>query len=250
MRRALVVAAICALTLAGCAGAGAKDGNQTLTVLAASSLSGTFTDLATQFERSHPGVRVRLVLDSSATLAQMAREHAPGDVLATADRRTIDQAAAGGGLGGTPTQFASNVVVLAVPRDNPAKITSVSDLDKGGVDYLTCVASAPCGAAAHALLQAEGITRTPVSEEVDVKAVLTKVEADEADAGLVYRTDVTATKGKVTALEVPGANAQPNTYWVAPTAASTQSRLARAWIELLTGPDGRAVLSTAGFGTP
>jgi molybdate transport system substrate-binding protein len=249
---ALALAGALALVASSCSNGGSDSAvprKRTLTVLAASSLTGTFTDLAAQFEAEHPGVKVKLVFDSSATLAQMAVEQAPGDVLATADQRTMDQAKSDSGVEGTPAEFATNVVVLGVPKDNPAKIDSLDDLNHKGVDYLTCVTTAPCGAAADALLKTDGVTRKPVSQEVDVKSVLSKVEAGEADGGLVYRTDVTASKGKVTAVDVPGADASPNTYWVAVTANSSDDDLSQQWIDLLTGDEGKAVLTTAGFGT-
>jgi molybdate transport system substrate-binding protein len=252
MKRLLVggLSGLLALALTGCGGGYTPTSrDRTLTVLAASSLTGTFTDLADQFEGEHPGVDVKLVFDSSATLAQQAIEQAPGDVLATADQKTMDGAKSGGGLGGEPTQFATNVIVLAVPEDNPAHIKDLADLDKDGVDYLTCVPTAPCGSAARSLLKADRVTRRPASEEVDVKSVLSKVEAGEADAGLVYQTDVTASDGKVTGIAVPGAAETPNTYWVATTEGATQRSLAREWIALLTDTEGRAVLTAAGFGT-
>jgi molybdate transport system substrate-binding protein len=174
-RLALLLVAALGLALSGCAsGARAPSSEQTLTVLAASSLTGAFTDLAAEFEGEHPGVDVQLVLDSSATLARMAAEHAPGDVLATADRRTMDQASAAGGLraGEDPVRFATNVLELAVPAGT-TRVRSFADLDDPGVDYLTCVATAPCGAAARAVLGHDVIQRRPVSEEVDVKAVVT-----------------------------------------------------------------------------
>jgi molybdate transport system substrate-binding protein len=134
----VLLALVLAATVSACdpARKGAQD--PTITVLAASSLSGAFTDLATEFEGEHPGVDVQLVLDSSATLARMAAEHAPGDVLATADRRTMDQALADGGLrkGQVPVQLATNVLELAVPAGTTA-VRSFSDLDDPGVDYLT-----------------------------------------------------------------------------------------------------------------
>jgi molybdate transport system substrate-binding protein len=246
---ALVAALVLSLSTTACDD-GRAQRSGTLTVLAASSLTGTFTDLATQFEGEHPGVDVRLVFDSSATLARMASEHAPGDVLATADRRTMDQARAGGGLsaGLAPVEFATNVLVLAVPVTGQARVRSLADLDDPGVDYLTCVVTAPCGAAARTLLAAAGVRRQPASEEVDVKAVVTKVAAGEADAGLVYRTDVSAAHGKVVGLPIPGADASPNTYWAAVTADARDDRLATSWVHFLTGPEGRAVLRSAGFG--
>jgi molybdate transport system substrate-binding protein len=253
-RLAVVVAAVALVAAAsGCSTRDDSDAGRTLTVLAASSLSGPFTDLAAQFEAEHPGTHLKLVFDSSATLAQQAVDHAPGDVLATADERTMDDASAGDGVEGVPSEFATNVMVLAVPKDNPAHISALADLDKDDVDYLTCVPSAPCGAAADALLAADGIEHEPVSQEVDVKSVLAKVEAGEADAGLVYRTDVTASAGKVTGIEIPGADTRPNTYWVAPTTRAVEGGdagdLARQWIEFLTNPEAQAVLKAAGFGT-
>ena len=237
------------LTATGCGGdEPAQLYKRTLTVLAASSLTGTFTDLAAQFEADYPGVRVKLVFDSSATLAQMASQQAPGDVLATADQRTMDEAKSQGGIRDDATEFATNVLVLAVPKDNPAKIRTFADLNSPHIDYLTCVPTAPCGATAEGLLSKDHISRKPASEEVDVKSVLSKVESGEADAGLVYRTDVIASKGAVTAIGIPGATAALNTYWVASTAHARETGLARAWIDLLTGKDGRAVLTTAGFG--
>lgn len=246
----ILLGLVLAAALAGCGGDDTPVGNdKTLTVLAASSLTGTFTQLAHTFEQRNAGVKVKLVFDSSATLAQQTIEHAPGDVLATADQKTMNDAKAGKGVDGDPKEFATNVVTLAVPRANPAHISTVADLDKGGVDYLTCVTTAPCGAAAQALLAGNHVSRKPVSEEVDVKAVLAKVETGEADAGLVYATDVTASAGKVTGIEVPGAAASPNTYWIAITASARNGALAAQWIDFLTGGEGRAVLEAAGFGT-
>ena len=250
---AIVLTGVLALAATGCGSGDDTTKSRTLTVLAASSLTGTFTDLASQFEAAHHGVRVRLVFGSSATLAQQTTEHAPGDVLATADQKTMDDAVSGGGIKGKPTQFATNVVVVAVPADNPAHVSTFADLDRAGVDYLTCVPTAPCGAAAEALLAKAGISRKPASQEVDVKSVLAKVVAGEADAGLVYRTDVTASGGKVTGIDIPDAASSPNTYWLGVTAkgheASDGGALATQWIEFLTSSEGQAVLKAAGFGT-
>lgn len=246
-RYAAALAVGLALAATGCGGTGGS--GTTLTVLAASSLTGTFTDLAAEFEGEHPGVHVKLVFDSSATLAQRAIDGAPGDVLATADERTMAAARDADGVRGDPQVFASNVLALAVPRDNPARITAVDDLDQPGVDYLTCVRTAPCGAAAADLLRRVHVSREPASEEVDVKSVLAKVAAGEADAGLVYRTDVTASGGEVRAIAVPGAEEDPNTYWIAPTA-DADDDLADEWVRFVLGSAGRAVLRAAGFGTP
>jgi molybdate transport system substrate-binding protein len=253
----LFTVAALAVTLAGC-GSSSPSGSstpkatvqRTLTVLAASSLTETFTELAKTFESQHKGVTVKLVFDSSATLAGMAEQGAPGDVLATADQKTMEEANSKNGIGSTPQQFATNVVMLAVPSANPAGISSFGDLQKSSVKYVVCVPTAPCGAAAAALLKSNKITHKPVSEEVDVKSVLAKVVASDADAGMVYRTDVTAAGGKVKGIAVPGAAESPNTYWVATTSNAQQKQLAKDWITLMGSTSGMKVLMDAGFGMP
>ncbi|MDQ6933695.1 MAG: molybdate ABC transporter substrate-binding protein [Actinomycetota bacterium] len=239
------------LVSTGCGKAKAPGGSsqdQTLTILAASSLAKPFTAMAQTFEKQHPGTTVKLVLGSSATLAQMTVQHAPGDLLVTADRHTMDTAIHGSGVTGTATVFASNTMELVLPANNPAHLHRFADLNRNGVVFLTCVPSAPCGAVAQKLLAKDSITRQPASQEIDVKAVLHKVEAGGADAGLVYRTDVTAAGSKVTSLPIPGAKADPNTYLAAVTAASNSNVLARDWIRMLTSASGQDALHRAGFG--
>ncbi len=173
----------------------ASGGETELTVLAAASLTETFTALADEFESTHPGVTVALAFDSSATLAGQAVAGAPADVLATADAATMQDAVDGGAVEAdpdSPARFATNVMTLVVPADNPAGITSFADLDEPGVDYVVCVDTAPCGKVGAALLTANEVTADPASLETDVKSVLAKVASDEADAGLVYVTDATA----------------------------------------------------------
>ncbi len=249
----LLTATALAVTLAGCGSSDSGSsgpGDKTLTVLAASSLTETFDQLRTKFEAQHKGVTVKLVYDSSATLAESAEQGAPGDVLATADQMTMDDARAKGGTSSDPEQFATNVVQLAVPADNPGGITTFEDLQKDSVKYVVCVTTAPCGAASAALLKSNSISHEPVSEEVDVKSVLAKVAAGEADAGMVYETDVTAAGDKVTGVDVPGAADNPNKYFVAVTKNAKEEGLAKDWIELMLSGDGQTVLTDAGFGSP
>lgn len=246
-------AVVLILLTAGCsgtAGAGGGDGDRPLTVLAAASLTETFTELESVFEAEHPGVEVRLAFDSSATLAQQAAAGAPADVLATADAATMQRAAEAGALGGAPRRFARNTLVLVTPADDPADIGAVTDLDDPDVTYLACVVSTPCGALARELLDRNRVRHDPASLEVDVKAVLAKVVLDEADAGLVYATDAVAAAGSVRRLPVPGADQQPTPYLVAPLTQAAEPGLARSWIELLVSSRGQAVLTEAGFSTP
>jgi len=257
VRAGLVAACVLALGTAGCGSpevTGTTD-DEVVTVLAASSLTETFTELAKEFEKSG-GPEVKLVFDSSATLAQQILEGGPGEALATADRPTMETVRAAGlleGSDGNPVQFATNVLVLAVPEDTEsqtgAKIESLDDLDDPGVDYLTCVSTAPCGSAAEKLLKKNDVTQPPASQEVDVKAVLAKVAAGEADAGIVYRTDVIASGGTVTGIDIPGAEADPNTYWLG-IIDRGDGDYASDWIAFVSGPAGRRVLAEAGFGPP
>lgn len=233
--------------LSGCAAGGGE--GETLTVLAASSLTETFTDLADDFEKDHPGVQVRLAFDSSATLATQVVEGAPADVLATADQQTMDAVVAAGAVDES-ADFASNRLVLVVPAENPAGIRSVDDLNREDVAYVACVPSAPCGRVAAAGLAEAGVRAAPVSEESDVKAVLSKVVLDEADAGLVYATDALAAGESVHVLEISTSKATSTRYAVAALTEASEPDLARQWVDLVLSDRGRRVLRDAGFGPP
>ncbi len=244
-RLALLAAA--ALLLAGCAEGGSTGSSaQTLQVLAAASLSGSFDDLAADFEAAHPEVEVEIVYDSSATLAQQVTEGAPADVLATADldtmRRVLDA-----GEANESTTFAGNTAVLVTPRDNPAGLRSFADLDAGRASYVVCVDTAPCGKVASALLSENGIRAEPRSFEDNVKAVLHKVTSGEVDAGIVYLTDALAAASKVTQVQIPGADAHPTGYAIAVVRQSGRTDLAQAFVDLVLSPDGQEVLREAGF---
>jgi molybdate transport system substrate-binding protein len=240
------------LPLAACGsdanGTARGSGPTTITVLAAASLTGTFTELADRFEAEHPGTRVKLAFDSSATLAQQALEGAPADVLATADTATMDGAA--DALATEPRVFASNTMVLVTPRDNPAGLTSFTDLGRPDVDYVACVATAPCGKVAAALIEDNGLPTEPASLEVDVKAVLAKVTSDEADAGFVYRSDAVAAADEVERLAIPGARDEPTTYPIAVLQQSAHPGPAGQFVDLVRSGQGRRVLADAGFGRP
>ena len=248
MRYAVAAALVLAL---GAAGAGCSSGDDdSLTVLAAASLSGSFAELEQMFLEDHPDVDVLMAFDSSATLAGQVVEGAPADVLATADEQTMESAVAAGATDGRPTAFASNHLVLVVPDDNPAGIRSVSDLDHKGVDYVVCVPSAPCGHIAVAALDEAGIDSPAASEEADVKAVLSKVVLGEADAGLVYATDALEAGSDVRTIEISTSPATSTRYFVAALRDAADPGLARDWVDLLMSERGQKVMTDAGFGSP
>lgn len=248
MRGALPVLLLIAVAASGCDTlAGGRPGaDRELTVLAASSLTEPFTELAARFESRHPGVDVVTGFDSSATLAGQVAAGAPADVVATADRRTMRSMVAAGALDGAPVVFARNRLALVVPADNPAGITELADLDRA--DYVACTASAPCGRLAAGLLASAGVTRRARSLEVDVKAVLTKVRLGEADAGLVYASDVVAAGEDVR--EVPLPAVVSTSYQVGVTEDARATRLARRFVALVLSPQGQRVLARAGFDAP
>lgn len=219
---------------------------QRLTVLAAASLTETFTELARELEAEQPGVEVTLAFDSSATLAQQALEGAPADLLATADTRTIESAA--DALAAAPEVFATNTLVLVVPAGNPAGIESLDDL--AGATFVTCVETAPCGASWAALADQQDVEAEPASLEVDVKAVLARVVADEVDAGVVYATDAVAAGDAVETLDLPGAEQQVTSYALGLLTQSSQPGLAQDFADLVLGETGQRVLTDAGFGPP
>lgn len=232
---------------AGCGSDGA-DGSRELTVLAAASLTETFTALAAEFESDHPDVEVRLAFDSSATLAEQAVGGAPADVLATADTRTMDRA--GQAQAAEPQVFATNEMVLVVPADNPAGVTGFADVADGGTTYVVCVETAPCGAVWAEIASDRGVRAEPASLEVDVKSVLAKVTSGEADAGLVYATDAVAAGAQVRSFPVPGSQDHVTEYPVAPLLQSDDLALAEEFVDLVLSERGRDVLDAAGFGAP
>ncbi|WP_061291481.1 molybdate ABC transporter substrate-binding protein [Herbidospora cretacea] len=220
-----------------------------LTVFAAASLTGTFTELGKQFEAAHPGSKVTFNFGSSATLAQQITQGAPADVFAAASPATM-KTVADAGLAGAQTVFVRNKLEIAVPPDNPGKVENLKDLTDPKVKVALCAEQVPCGAAAIKALDAAGLKVTPVTLEQDVKATLTKVQLGEVDAALVYQTDVIASAGKVTGIPFPEADRAINDYPIAPLAKAPSPALAQQFVELVLSQQGRDVLTKAGFEAP
>ncbi|QYC41525.1 Molybdate-binding periplasmic protein precursor [Nonomuraea coxensis DSM 45129] len=227
------------------AGGGAGE----VTVFAAASLTGTFTELGKAFEAARPGTTVRFNFGSSATLAQQIVQGAPADVFAAASPATM-KTVTDASLAASPATFVRNKLQIAVPKDNPAGVDELKDLTDAKVKVALCAEQVPCGAAAVKALDAAGLKVTPVTLEQDVKATLTKVELGEVDAALVYRTDVIAAAGKVTGIEFPEADQAVNDYPIAALAKAPAGGLAGAFVDLVLSRQGRDVLTRAGFEAP
>lgn len=250
-RRGLAAAAAFALApLLAATGCGDGGEERVLTVYAAASLTSSFEELAGRFEADNEGVTVELVLAGSSDLVAQVLSGAPADVLASADQATMDTLTAEGLEGSEPQVFATNTLQLVVPPDNPGEVSSLADLSREDLAVVVCAPEVPCGAASLALAEGAGVALAPDSEEQSVADVLGKVRAGEADAGLVYVTDVIAAAGEVLGIEVPESSAVVNDYPIATVAGSDEAELARAFVDLVLGEEGREVLAEAGFGTP
>ncbi|MCC6494920.1 MAG: molybdate ABC transporter substrate-binding protein [Propionibacteriaceae bacterium] len=220
----------------------------TVTVYAAASMKATFSELGRGFEASHPGVKVAFNFAGSHTLAEQLTQGAPADVFASADEATMAKVTAAGLNAGADRVYATNRLSIAVPPDNPAGIAGFEDLAAPGVRLVICAPVVPCGAATAKLAELTGVTLTPVSEEQAVSDVLAKVQAGEADAGLVYRTDVIAAAGSITALDFPESATAINRNSIVALSAGPQPGLGAEFVELVLSSEGRRVLAAAGFG--
>ncbi len=244
-----------ALPLASCGDdkgsdkAGGGKGDQTLTVFAAASLTKTFEEMEKTFEDAHPGVDVKLSFGGSSDLVTQITEGAAADVFASADTTNMDKLVAAGQTEGTPAEFATNTLMIAVPPGNPADIKTLADLTKKDLQLVLCQPEVPCGSAALKLADAAGLTLAPVSEEDSVTGVLAKVQDGEADAGLVYVTDVAAAGDKVQGIAFPESAEVVNHYPIVAVKGSKHTTLAKDWIDLVRG-EGQKVLQSAGFGPP
>ena len=243
------------LTLpAGCGGdSGAKSsgkGSTTLFVFAGASLTETFTALGKTFESAHPGVVVKFNFGGSSTLAQQITQGAPADVFAAASPATMKTVTDAKDATGQPTVFVRNRLEIAIPPSNPGRVNTLKDLTNPRLKVVECAPEVPCGTAAAKALAAAKLTVKPVSQEQDVKAALSKVQLNEADAALVYRTDVKSAAGKVTGIDFPEAAKAINDYPIATLAKAPQPTLANQFVQLVLSDQGKAVLTQAGFESP
>jgi molybdate transport system substrate-binding protein len=254
---ATALAAAAALTLAACGSSGSPSSSPSasssvsgsITVFAAASLKESFTAIGKAFEAANPGTTVTFSFGASSTLATQITQGAPADVFAAASTKTMDTVTSSGDAG-APTTFAVNSMEIATPSPQTVPVAALADLANASVKTVVCQKDVPCGTAATKLFEQNKLTVTPVSEETDVKAVLTKVELGEADAGIVYVTDVKAAGDKVVGVQIPTDQNVTTTYPIATIKDSKNAATAAAFMAYVLSADGQKVLADAGFVAP
>ncbi len=224
--------------------------NQTLTVFAAASLTAPFTAIGRLFEAQHPGSTVVFTFAGSADLISQLEQGAVADVFAAADTSTMNDAVAANLVAGPPVTFATNSMAIAVPPTNPAGIGSFADLARPGVRLVVCLPTVPCGAASAQVARNTGTVLRPVSEESSVTDVLNKVTIGEADAGLVYLSDINRAGDQVASVDIPSSVNAVNRNQIATLTSGPSAGLAGEFQQLVLSRSGQQILRDAGFGAP
>ncbi len=251
-----MVAGLVAIAVACCAcGANASPGSNssglsgTITVFAAASLTAAYTTIGTDFEKSHPGTMVKFTFSGSSTLVSQIQQGAVGDVFASADQPNMQKLINAGLTAESPIVFARNDLEIVVGKGNPKHITSLADLARSGLVVVLCAPAVPCGRYAAQALRKAGVTVNPASQEADVKGVLSKVALNEADAGIVYVTDVRAAGAAVEGVAIAPALNVVAEYPIVILKDSQNRAVAKAFVSYVL-TDGRRILARYGFTNP
>ena len=258
MRTAVVTGALLAVIVAGCGGAASPASASpagtplggSISVLAASSLTDAFKRAGDELKRANPGTEVAFSFASSSTLAAQITNGAPADVFASADDTNMQKIVDAKLAEGTPTFFAGNRLRIAVAPGNPKRVTSLADLGRPGLVVVLAGPTVPAGKYALDALAKAGVTVAPASLEVDVRSVLNKVATGEADAGIVYVTDVLSARARVAGIEIPEEHQVVARYPAAVVGGTKNPALARAFVEYLVSDDGQKILASFGFSKP
>ncbi len=245
-----LVAAACGSDNSGGSAAttAALQGN--ITVFAAASLTAAFDDIGAAFTQVNPQAKATFSFDASSALVQQINQGAPADLFASADQANMDKLTKAGNNGTAPVIFATNLLGVIVAPGNPKGITGVQDLGKADLKVVVCAPEVPCGAYAKQIFDAAGVTVIPASLEQNVKGVVTKVTAGEADAGIVYVTDIAAAGDKAAGVDIPKNINVVAQYPIASTKASTNAAVDQGFINFVLGSQGQAILKKYGFLPP
>ena len=244
LNRALASLGIAALVSCG----GSSDsGSSALTVFAASSLTGAMPEIIDAFISEYPDSKVKVQFGSSSDLAIQIIEGAPFDVFASADVTNMLKVEEEGRVNVNSTMFASNTFAIIVEKGNPLEIKSIADLAEPDVVVVQCVTTAPCGQGALTVFRNAGISVTPKSFEENVKSVVTKVSSGEADAGIVYVTDVIAAEQQTDEIAIEAGFNTTTDYYVAASNRSSDVELAQRFADFVVSPLAQEILRKYGF---
>lgn len=225
-----------------------QDPDAPIIVLAASSLTAAFGEIGKAYTARFPKRSVSFSFGASSELVAQINGGAPVDVFASADERTMGRLEPGSV--GEPVVFATNRLEIIVQPGNPKGIATVADLAKSNVLYVTASPDVPVGKYAQQVLEQAGVRVTPQSLEANVKGIVNKVVLGEADAGIVYVTDVLAAGNKAQGIEIPAAINVVARYPIAIPASSKVSDAAAAFVAFVRSDEGQAILAKYGFGKP
>jgi molybdate transport system substrate-binding protein len=259
---AVAIGAACA----GGSGSGGESnsGRTTVAVAAAASLTDAFADMATAFEALNPDLAIEFSFGSSTELVSQLEQGAPFDVIATADAATMTRAVDAGVVAQNPSSFATNSLAIMVSPDNPFDISSVTDLadpkpadsdsdsdSDSDIVVVICAETVPCGSYTALMLDRANLTITPASYEQNVRGVVGKVLSGEADAGIVYVSDVVAADRDAYAVAIPDDINVVADYQIAPAnnLDAEMSAAAARFVDFVRSPEGQDILLSYGFGS-
>lgn len=238
------------MMLAACGGESGAGPNDEILVSAAASLSDAFTEVELAFEDANAEVDVVLNLGGSSSLREQILEGAPVDVFAPASTSNMDQVVDAGEVAMEPRMLVTNRLQIAVPSGNPGGVTSLEDFDNEDLFIGLCAEDVPCGAFAREALANAGVTPAVDTNEPDVRALLTKIEIGELDAGITYVTDVASTGGSVDGVDIPEGDNVVAEYPVAVLANAPSPDAAAEFVDFALSDEGRAILREYGFTEP
>ncbi len=242
--------AVIALAATACGSDSKSKASGSVTVFAASSLTEAFTEMGASFEKANPGAKVTFSFGGSGDLVTQIGQGAPADVFASADDSNMTKLVDAGNALGTPTVVAKNSMEIITEAGNPKGIATLADLAKPDLIVVLCATTAPCGKLAASVLKTAGVTVAPKSLEDKVKGVVTKVTTGEADAGIVFVTDVKSAGSKATGVEIPATQNRVTNYPLVVTKQATNTTGAAAFIAYAASPDGQTILAKYGFLAP
>jgi molybdate transport system substrate-binding protein len=248
MRNTRLIVTICVPGLVIACSGSSVEGE--LLVSAAASLTDAFAEVESGFEEENREVDVVLNLGSSSALREQILEGAPADVFAPANTSNMDQVAEAGELSGEAEIFATNSLQIAVPSGNPGGVTGLEDFAREELLIGLCAEAVPCGDFGRQALANTGVIPSIDTYEPDVRALLTKIEAGELDAGITYVTDVLSASGDLEGVEIPAEMNVVAEYPIATLAGAPNPDAAAAWVEFVLSDEGQAILTGYGFASP